>query len=215
MNATFFKWFQRLVLIVVPLALMVLEWNHPSGFSKNVYHGLSHMSHWWTMLHIIQSFLFGAVAVGAILLTFSSNGLFGSLSKFFIWLFAVSYLVFDSTAGIGVGFILGLSHSHPEINVDVIKSISQLLYSDPIIGGSSSFFSLLGSWSWLIGIAFAIVVIFLNNRIFPLWKLLIPLILLAVSAYSLYVGHYAPYGPIAFGALALSALWMDYFRFKL
>ncbi len=106
MNHLFWIWTRRLLMIVVPIFLVALEWNHPSGFSKNVYHGLMHMSNWWKHLHIIQSFLFGAVAVGSIFLTLYNNTFFGTLSKILICLFAISYLVFDSTAGIAVGFIL-------------------------------------------------------------------------------------------------------------
>ncbi len=215
MNQTFFDWVRRLIMIVAPVLLVILEWNHPSGFSKNVYQGLSHMSNWWTHLHIIQSFLFGIVAVAGIYLTLHDNSFVGVISKFFIWLFAISYLVFDSTAGIGVGFILGIPERDPTVDIETIRKVSQALYTDSIIGGSGSFFSLLGSWSWLLGIAFAIISIFMRNRKFEAWKLLPPLLLLAVSAYTLYVGHYSPYGPIAFATFALSSLWMDIFHFDL
>lgn len=215
MNHILFTWFRRFIMIVVPIMLVILEWNHPSGFSKNVSQGLMHMHGWWTQLHIIQSFLFGVVAVAGIFLTLHDNSFFGLVSKFFIWLFAVSYLVFDSTAGIGVGFILGVPERDPTVDIETINKVAQLLYTDSVIGGSGSFFSLLGSWSWLLGIAFAIISIFIRNKRIDIWKLLPPLLLLAVSAYTLYVGHYSPYGPIAFATFALSSLWMDIFNFDL
>ncbi len=215
MEKVLFIWFRRFVMMVVPFLLVLLEWNHPSGFSKNVYEGLHHMSSWWKELHILQSFLFGAVALAAMLLTFRQNNFFGIVSKFFIWLFAVCYLVFDSTAGIAVGYILDLPNHHPNIDVESTKNIVQLLYTDPIIGGSGSAFSLAGSYGWLLGISFAIISIFLTNRRLGLKKLLPPLILLAISAYTLYVGHYAPYGPIAFGSFLLAAIWFDIFNFDL
>ncbi|HRD56214.1 MAG TPA: hypothetical protein PLC42_07450 [Parachlamydiaceae bacterium] len=215
MNSVIFTWFRRFVMIVVPIALVFLEWNHPSGFSKNVAAGLSHMSHWWTQLHIIQSFLFGIVAVGAFLLTLHDNGVFGTLSKIFILFFAICYLVFDSTAGIGVGFILGMPERDPTLDIETVNKIAQALYTDKIIGGSGSFFSLFGSWSWLLGIGFAIISIALRNRRLSFWKLILPLLLLAVSAYMLYVGHYSPYGPIAFATFALASVWMDFFGFDL
>lgn len=213
MNHLFWNWTRRFLMVVVPIFLIALEWNHPSGFSKNVYHGLMHMSNWWKHLHIIQSFLFGAVAIGAIFLTLNNNTFFGTLSKALISLFAIAYLVFDSTAGIAVGFILDAPNQDPSLDTETVKKIVQALYTDPVIGGSGSFFSLLGSYCWLFGIASAIIAIFLANRNLPFWKLLPPLAFLAISAYALCVGHYAPYGPIAFAAFALASIWFEIFKF--
>jgi hypothetical protein len=213
MTHLFFIWARRLFMILVPILLVFLEWNHPSGFSNDVYHGLMHMPGWWKHLHIAQSFLFGAMAVSGIWLTLYNNTIFGTLSKILIWLFAICYLVFDSTAGIAVGFILDLPKHIPSLDTESIKKIVQALYNDPVIGGSGSFFSLLGSYTWLFGIICAIVAIFMANTRLPLWKLAPPLVLLGISAYALCVGHYAPYGPIAFGAFALASLWFEYFRF--
>lgn len=216
MHRLLVQFIKVITMIVAPVALVILEWNHPSGFSKDVYSGLSHMASWWTVLHIIQSFLFGLVSIGAILLTIQSQNIFGILSKFFIWLFAVSYLVFDSTAGISVGFVLNLPVTYPDINwnLETIKEVAQKLYNDKIIGGSGSFFSLLGSYSWLIGIFLAVISIFIENKKMSLLKLVPPLMLLLVSAYSLFVGHYSPYGPVAFISFAVASLWMEIFRFK-
>lgn len=209
----FWIFIRRFTMIFVPFVLVGLESFHPSGFSQNVYAGLHSHSSWWTNLHIAQSFLFGAAAIGAIFLTLGVNTLWGTLSKILIWLFAVSYLVFDSTAGIAVGFIMNTYKENPEFDLQTIQKILNLLYNDPIIGGKGSFFSLTGSWSWLIGILSAVIALFLENAILPFWKLLPPLALLCLSAYTLWIGHYAPFGPIAFGSFALAVLWMEIFHF--
>jgi len=213
MNAIYRIWGRRIVMIVIPLLLVALEWNHPVGFSKNVSQGLGPVAAWWKYLHVFQSFLFGGIAIGAVLLTCNINNFLGLLSKVFLWLFAVCYLVFDSTAGISVGYILETSQQNPHMDQNTINEVVQNLYNDRLIGGRSSYFSLTGSWSWLLGIATAIIAIFINNRQYPLWKLAPPLLLLMISAYSLYVGHYPPYGPIAFGCFAAASLWFEVFRF--
>lgn len=206
-------WIRRVLMIVCPVILVVLEWHHPSGFAAHVYDGLIQMAVHWKNMHIYQSVLFGAVAVGAFCLTMGIDGYWSYLSKLCIWLFAICYIVFDSTAGVTVGSVLQLSLEKPELDTDTIKALVQHLYNDPIIGGTGSLFSLTGSWAWLIGIVSAGIAIFLNNRSVPLWKLWPPLLLLALSAYSLYVGHYSPYGPIAFAAFAAASLWFEIFRF--
>jgi hypothetical protein len=200
-------------MIVFPLILFYLELHHPVGFSKNVYDGLIGVSDHWFYLHIFQSILFGGVAVGAILLTHHNNNFWGLISKLFIWIFAIAYIVFDSTAGISVGFILDATKHHPDYDVNTIRGVVQLLYSDYLIGGSNSIFSLTGSWAWLLGIISAIIAIGLKYKNLPIWKLAPPFLLLLISAYTLYVGHYPPYGPIAFACFALASIWFEIFKF--
>jgi hypothetical protein len=184
MKAFLWVWTRRFIMIVIPLILVGIESFHPSGFSKNVYHELSHIQDCW-----------------------------GILSKIFIWLFAICYLVFDSIAGVSIGHILIMSNENPSLDLNTVKTIVQNLYNDPLVGGKGSFYSLTGSWAWLLGIASAIVAIYRSNRLEPRRKLIPPLILLAFSAFFLYVGHFAPYGPIAFSCFALASLWFEYFHF--
>ncbi|MCB1111142.1 MAG: hypothetical protein H7A37_00780 [Chlamydiales bacterium] len=206
-------WFRRLVMIGIPLILVWLEWDHPSGFSKNVYEGLSPLDDWWMWLHIFQSFLFGGMAVAAVLLTLNINDFWGIASKLAAWLFAVCYLVFDSTAGISVGLMIVTIQQDPSMDLPTMQKMLQAAYLNPIVGGSGSFFSMTGSWAWLVAVATAIVAIFLHSKEIPLWKRLPPLVLLAVSGYVLYVGHYSPYGPIAFSCFAAASIWFEMFRF--
>lgn len=206
-------WTRRFLMIIVPLSLAALECDHPSGFSQNVYDALAPMASHWKLLHIYQSFLFGAMALSAYILTEKINNFWGILSKIFIWIFVVSYLVFDSTAGVSVGFIIETYQQNPDLDLPTIKKLVQLLYNDPLIGGTNSFFSLVGSWSWLLGIGAAMITIYFDNLLVPRWKLLPPLVLLGISAFALYVGHYSPYGPIAFTSFALAALWFEIFHF--
>lgn len=204
---------RRFVMIVIPLALVCLEWNHPSGFSSNVFKGLSPLGSWWKNLHIIQSFLFGAMAAASFYLTWNHSSYWAVISRFFIWLFAVCYLVFDSTAGIAVGFMIEQTLVNPSLDKETMIQIIQSTYKDPVIGGSGSLFSLTGSWAWSIGIGTAVLSLFLENNHLPVWKWIPPLSLLLISAYSLNVGHYSPYGPIAFGCFAAAALWFEVFKF--
>ncbi len=209
------KWFRRLIMIIVPLMLALLEHEHAVGFSKQVYDGLIDHASWWKMLHIYQAFLFGCVAVAAYLLTSDINNIWATLSRIFLWTFLVAYLVFDSTAGISVGYILEKTKENPSLEPATIKPLVQEMFNDPVIGGTYSFFSLLGSFSWLFALVAAIIALYHKYRGFPMWKVIPPLALLAVSAYCLFIGHYPPYGPIAFTSFALASLWFEYFQFRI
>jgi len=207
-------WLRRFVMIVVPIALVALEWHHPAGFSKDVFHGLNHLASFWQWLHMAQSFLFGGIAVAAFLLTYRINNVWGILSKIFVWTFAVCYLVFDSTAGIAVGSILQIHQQNPQLDTGTVQQVVQKLFNDPVIGGVASVYSLMGSWSWLLGIGCAIVALFLDNKgSISYGKLIPPLCLLLFSGLTLFVGHYYPYGPLAFSSFALAGVWFEYFHY--
>ncbi len=205
--------FRCFVMIVVPVVLVALEWNHPSGFGSAVFDGLAPLGSWWKQLHIIQSFLFGGVAVAAFLLTCGLQGFWAVLSKTALWLFLVCYLVFDSTAGISVGLMIEKTLENPSLDPETMKQMIQLAYKDPVVGGSGSLYSLTGSWAWAVSLIAAVVALYLENRHLSLWKVVPPLVLLLISAYTLYVGHYSPYGPIAFSCFAAASLWFEVFRF--
>lgn len=209
------KWFRRLMTIIIPLVLVILEHEHAIGFSDNVYEGLIGQATWWKWLHIYQSFLFAGVAVGAYLLTIDIQNIWALLSRVFLWVFLVAYIVFDSTAGISVGFLLEQARDNAALDRNTMKTVVQQLFEDPVIGGLYSVLSVLGSYAWLIAIVTAILALYHKYRWMPKWKILPPLILLAVSAYCLFVGHYPPYGPLAFGSFALANLWFEFFRFRI
>lgn len=208
-------WFRRFVIIAVPLLLAMLEHDHATGFSENVFDGLRNQATWWKMLHIYQSFLFAAVAVGAYLLTLDINNVWAIMSRTFLWFFLIAYLVFDSTAGITVGFIIEKYQHNPSLNLETGKLLVQELFKDPVIGGVNSFFSRLGSFSWLFAIFAALIALYHKYRGLPRWKVFPPLALLAISAYCLFVGHYPPYGPLAFSSFALAGLWFEFFSFDI
>ena len=149
------------------------------------------------------------------MLTLDLNNVWVILSRTFLWLFLVAYLVFDSTAGIAVGFILEKYQHNPTLNPETVKFLVQELFADPVIGGLDSFFSLLGSLSWFFAIFAAIIALYHKYRSLPWWKVLPPLVLLAISGYCLSVGHYPPYGPLAFSSFALASLWFEIFKFDI
>lgn len=207
-------WFRRFVMIIVPLALVLLEHEHAKGFSQNVYAGLIDQASWWKWLHIFQSFLFVGVTIAAYILTSDINNIWATISRIFLYFFVVSYLVFDSTAGISVGYLLEQAKEDPSLS-NAVSVLAQNLFSDRIIGGVNSFFSLLGSFSWLFAIVAAIIALHHKYLGWPKRKVIPPLILLGISAYCLFVGHYPPYGPLAFGAFALAGVWFEWFNFRI
>jgi len=206
-------WYRRIVMIGSAIALVCLEWDHPSGFSSAVFEGLAPLGSWWMHLHIIQSFLFGAVAIAVLLLTRGLYTFWAVVSKSALWLFLVCYLVFDSTAGISVGLMVEQALNNPSLDLDSMKELIQIAYKDPIVGGSGSLFSLTGSWAWSVSIIAAVLALYSENKVHPVWKVLPPLALLLVSAYSINVGHYSPYGPIGFACLGAASLWFEVFHF--
>jgi hypothetical protein len=200
-----------LVMIGVPLALVAVEWRHPAGANSNVYVTLKPMAQEWLDIHLLQLPLFGLMFVAGLNLTWSLNGLWPWVSRIALWFFVVFYTALDAIAGLGVGTIL--VHQTPQMNAPTVAAVVQQLFNDPIVGGDNSVISLTGSWAWLIAILSAVLALYWENRERPTWQILIPSLLLAVSAYALFKGHARPYGPIAFALFAAASLWFEVFRF--
>jgi hypothetical protein len=200
-----------LLMIGVPLALVVVEWRHPADASSDVYVTLKPMAREWLNIHLLQVPLFGLMFVAALNLTWDLNGLWPWVSRVALWFFVVFYTALDAVAGLAVGTIL--VHQTPQMSTPTVAAIVQQLFNDPVVGGVNSVVSLTGSWAWLIAILAAVLALYWENRERPTWQILVPSLLLAVSAYALFTSHARPYGPIAFALFAGASLWFEIFRF--
>lgn len=59
---------RRLILFLPPILLILLEWWHPSGFSKHVFPTLYPERQWWLYLHLLQLPLFALIGTSIYIL---------------------------------------------------------------------------------------------------------------------------------------------------
>lgn len=221
-----------LCLLVAPSVLIAIELFHPAGFTQHPgmyeylhkpqpynpqYEALGYFGpQWWFTLHMIQTPMVGLVAVGLWLLADkvdSSEGLaattFAWLSRVATFVFLIYYTALDSIGGIGLGKsleITGQLAQEGRLTSEQVMGVALVLnrtWVNPWVGGVGSFISLTGSWSVFASALFVAFALFLTEKV-P-WP---PLLLLLAFGWELQVSHTMPHGPIAFGLLIISALWV-------
>ncbi|HEX7772636.1 MAG TPA: hypothetical protein VF435_09460 [Pyrinomonadaceae bacterium] len=231
-NNTFKKVLWWLCLFVAPAVLITIELFHPAGFTQNPgmyeylykpepynpqYSALGYFGpQWWFTLHMIQTPMVGLVAVGLWLLADkvdSSEGLaatiFAWLSRVATFVFLIYYTALDSIGGIGLGKTIEITEQlarEGKLTPEQVMGVAQVLnqtWINPWVGGVGSFISLTGSWAVFISTLLLAIALFLTEK--APWP---ALILLVAFGWELQVSHTMPHGPIAFGLLIISALWI-------
>lgn len=219
-------------LLVAPSVLIAIELFHPAGFTQNPgmydylhkpepynpqYAALGYFGpQWWFTLHMIQTPMVGLVAVGLWLFADkvdSSDGLvangFAWLSRVATFVFLIYYTALDSIGGIGLGKTLeitGQLAQEGKLTPEQVVGVAQVLnrtWTNGWVGGVGSFISLTGSWAVFASALFLALALFLTEKV-P-WP---ALILLVAFGWELQVSHTMPHGPIAFGLLIISSLWV-------
>jgi len=220
-----------LCLFVAPLILLSIELFHPAGFTDNpgMYEYLSRpqphtAAHkaldyfgpgWWFILHMIQTPMVCLVAVGFWLMMSGIDEKDGAGAMISAWLsraatfvFIIYYTVLDAIGGIGLGRTIEITErlAQTQLTAEQVAGVERVLndtWTDPWVGGVGSVVSQTGSWAIFFAALFAAIALFLGRKV-P-WP---PLVILVVFGWELQLSHAAYHGPIAFGLLIISALWI-------
>lgn len=187
-----------------PLALALLELYHPQP------HDLFRLDlRAWMTVHYLQIVLFPLVALALARLVAGHRGFAAALCRAGAFVFGVSWVAFDTAAGVTTGILLeGAQRSGaPETWRGPIMTI----WNHPIVGAGASpdsvpLLAVAGAIAWMLS---CLAAAFTRRRAGSSW---IPVVLLAISAVSfgVFKSHAAPGGPIAFGALAAAAAWLTF-----
>jgi hypothetical protein len=121
----------------------------------------------------------------------------------------ITFTVLDAIGGIGLGRSILQAQAmaaggalSPDQLAGVIAFLD-VMWVDPWVGGVGSYVSLTASWA-AFGAALLIALALLAARRAPL----IPLLLLVAFGWEVQLSHAALHGPIAFGLLAVAAVWI-------
>jgi hypothetical protein len=198
------QFFETVLVVVAPPSLAVLELFHPQLHDLLRLH-----THAWLFVHYLQLPLFPLAAPAVTTFARKSSGFLVALCRVAMFVFAVSYIAFDTAAGVATGILVtgAQSTGTPEAWQAPILSI----WTHPIVGGSldtTPLLAALGTVAWFVGLVAAT---FIVRRAGSSWG---PVSLLVVSALGLFVfkTHAWPGGPITFGALAVAAAWLQWGR---
>lgn len=221
-----------LCLVVAPIILIGIELFHPAGFTHDpgMYQYLSvpeqhthaHKAldyfgpEWWFTLHMIQTPLVGLVAIGLWLIVAVVNRQHGTaavttgwLSRLATFVFVIYYTALDSIGGIGLGRSIEITQTLAAagtISQDQVNGVATVLnatWVDPWVGGVGSFISETGSYAILFAAVLAAISLYLAKK--APWP---ALVILVAFGWELQVSHASFHGPIAFGLLAIFAIYM-------
>jgi hypothetical protein len=190
--------------IGAPLALAVLEVFHPHPYDL-----LNLPVQRWMVVHYAQIVLFPLVALAEVVLIRGVAGYAAGLCRSAMFVFAVSYVAFDTAAGVVTGVLVQAAHTRGV--VEAWRDPVLAVWNHPIVGGSSNgapALAVIGTMAWLIGGLAASVALRLVGYS---W---LPVALLVISAFGLIVfrSHAWPGGPVTFGALATAASVVEWQR---
>ena len=191
-----------LLAVGAPLALAVLEVFHPHP------RDLALDVRTWLVVHYAQIVLFPLSAVAVVLLLRGRDDFGAAICRIGMFLFAVSYVAFDTAAGVVTGILVGAAQKSGA--PDAWGSAIDAVWLHPIVGGSPSgpppFLAVLGSVALSIGAIGAAVSLKRAGRSWP------PVILLAISTFGIaaFKTHAWPGGPVTFGGIAAAAAWLEW-----
>ena len=185
---------RRVLLLVPPLALSVLEIFHPQP-DENV-HALMDVATWFASFHVIQLALAGLIAISVLLLADGLGRANEWVTRVGVGLFLVFFSAYDAVAGIGTGLAMrsarDLSAVQQEGVFDVVKDWPAL--------GAPFALSIIGTLGWLAAVGALALAARRQEAPRREWMFI------GLAAVALLGGHPFPAGTLAFGSLFVAAL---------
>jgi hypothetical protein len=190
--------------------------SEPQPYSPE-HHALAYFGpSWWFLLHMIQTPMVGLVAIGLWLIAGLVDRSHGAAAVTLAWLsraatfvFLIYYTALDAIGGFGLGATIEITErlaASGGLTPEQVQGVAEVLnqtWEDPWVGGVGSFISQTGSWAVFFSAALLAAALFLARS--ASWP---PLVLLVAFGWELQLSHTMPHGPIAFGLLIISALWI-------
>jgi hypothetical protein len=184
-----------------PLLLAVVELFHPHPSDL-----LSLDVDAWLAVHYAQIALFPLAALAVTALVRHQAGIASVISRVAMFTFAVSFVAFDSAAGVVTGILADAAQKSR--SPEGWRAAIDAIWTNPVVGGSpllaAPFLAVLGSVALSVG---TVAAAFALKRAGHSWG---PIALLAVSGFgiSIFKTHAWPGGPLTFGGIAIAAAWI-------
>jgi hypothetical protein len=160
----------------------------------------------WLAVHYAQILLFPLAALAVTTLVQDQAGIASAICRVAMFLFAVSYVAFDTAAGVVTGILVDAAQKSS--NPEAWRAAIDAIWNNPVIGGSAllaaPFLAVFGSVVLSVGTVFAAIAL---KRAGSSWG---PISLLALSGFGIgiFKTHAWPGGPLTFGGIAIAAAWI-------
>jgi len=192
---------ETFLVVGAPLLLAVVELFHPDPgdlFNLDVPR--------WLAVHYAQIPLFPLSALAIAGLVRDRVGSLAVICRVAMFIFAVSYIAFDTAAGVVTGILVDTAKKSGD--PELWRAAIDAVWTDPVIGGSplsaAPFLAVLGSVALSVGTVAAAIVL---KRGGSSW---VPILLLAISGFGIgiFKTHAWPGGPLTFGGIGVAAAWL-------
>lgn len=190
---------RRVLLLVPPLALAVLELFHPQP-DHNV-QALMDASTWFMAFHLIQLPLVLLVGISVLLLAISLGRAEAWKTRIGLGLFLVFFSAYDTLAGVATGYAM---RDARELSPAEQQAVFDIVEDWPAVDPVAFPLSIVGSLGWLV----VLVSLALAARRAAARR--IQWGLLALAGIFFLGGHPFPAGTLAFGCLFLAALLLEW-----
>jgi hypothetical protein len=190
----------KTLIVGAPLTLAILECFHPHP------HDLLQIDlQRWLTVHYVQVVLFPLTALALVTLLRVRHDIPSYISRVALFIFGVSYVAFDTAAGIVTGILIKAARESG--NAEAWRPALDAVWAHPIMGGSpmtAPLLAIFGSIALSVGAVFAAVSL---RRSGVSW---LPLILMAASSFGIgiFKTHAWPGGPVTFGGIAIASAWV-------
>ena len=188
-------------IVGAPLLLTIVEFYHPHP------HDLLNVDvDMWLAVHYAQIPLFALTALAIAWLVRGRRDVLASVCRAAMFVFGVTYIVFDTAAGVVTGILVQAAHetTTPDAWRDAIDAI----WTHPIVGGSplipAPVLAVAGGVALSVGAVAGALSLKRSGNSWP------PVVLLAVSSFGIGIfrTHAWPGGPLTFGGMAIAAGWL-------
>jgi hypothetical protein len=189
-----------MLIVGAPLLLAIVECFHP-----HLHQPLDLDTPRWLAVHYAQIPLFALAALAVAQLLRGQHDWAATLCRVALFVFATSYIAFDTAAGVVTGILVQQAQAspQPESWLPAIEAV----WNHPIVGGSPASAALLGALGAVALSVSGVTAALSLRRASVSWA---PLLLLALAGFGITIfrTHAWPGGPLTFGGIALAAAWV-------
>ena len=199
------RWAAIVLVVGAPALLAILEVFHPHPGDL-----LKLDLSTWLTVHYLQIPLFPLVGLAVVVLLRGRRDIAATISRVAMFVFAVSYIAFDTAAGVVTGVLVEAARATD--NPEAWRPAIEAVWSNPIVGGSplmaAPLLATLGGVAFSVGAVTAAISL---KRAGSSWA---PVALLALSSFGLgiFKTHAWPGGPLTFAGIALAGAWLEWER---
>ena len=206
------KLMNRLLAVLPPGLLSLLELFHAHGHHGAVYETLKTQIDRWMIVHYLQLFLFPLTALSVALLTARRRDGYSLAAAICLAVYGIGYASYDSIAGIGTGVLVADAIEFREILGDKLPADYEPIIDETI---QSYYHSPMVSRIVYVAIAGAIAGFVITAvSLYQTGHGWFPVVMLSGACWGVTKTHAPPYGPITYAFLFAAAIFVIFFSKK-